>query len=215
VAWFEKRQELTGGQLWAQLEAQLRGESKRVSRQLRDNLFGPRLWRAMEPASRTFLTSAEAVFRARRDDPGFDFSAVAIEYGKAVEVELNAIIFPALRSVLANKAPKQREVHGTHSRLDLGKPVPHQTLGAMAHLLERQTLVQKGLRTALHRDSGWMLSDRFRKDLVGLLKLRNPAAHWEVTTGEMLEERRSELLGIGCEGFLVRLLRTKVRAGKA
>ncbi|MFC1575324.1 hypothetical protein ACFL5A_01590 [Gemmatimonadota bacterium] len=214
VAWFEKKEELTGGQLWAQLEAQLRGESKRVARQLRDNLFGSRLWRAMEPASRTFLTSAEAVFRSRMDDPGFDFSGVAIEYAKAVEIELNALLFPALRTALGGKAPKQREIHGLHSRLDLGKPVPHQTLGAMGHILEHEPLVQKGIKTVLHKDASWILSDSFQRDLGALLKLRNPAAHWEITMGEMVGERRAELLGIGCEGFLVRLIRAKVRSGR-
>lgn len=212
VSWFEESEELTGGQLWAQLEAQFRGESKRVARQLRDNLFGPRLWRGMEPASRTFLTSAEAVFRSRADDPGFDFSTVAIEYAKAVEVELNSLIFPAIRAVVAGKAPKQRELHGTHGRIDLAKPVRHQTLGAMAYYLEQSSMVQRCIRAGLHRDAGWVLSDTFRRELESLLKLRNPAAHWEVTMGEMVGERRAALLGIGCEGFLVRLIRAKIRA---
>jgi len=211
VRWFEDNEDLTGGQLWAQLEAQLRGESKRVARQLRDNLFGPRLWRAMEPASRTFLTSAEAVFRSRIDDPGFDFSAVAIEYAKAVEVELNALIFPAIRSALANKPPKQREIHGSHSRLDLGKPVRHQTMGAIAHYLDQAGLVRKGIWTALKSDAEWILSEEFNGVLQKLLKLRNPAAHWEVTMGDMVGEQRAELLGIGCEGFLVRIIQAKLR----
>ena len=211
VRWFEDNEELTGGQLWAQLEAQLRGESKRVARQLRDNLFGPGLWRAMEPASRTFLTSAEAVFRSRIDDPGFDFSTVAIEYAKAVEVELNALIFPALRSLLSGRPPKQREIHGSHSRLDLGRPVRHQTMGAIAHYLEEAGLVRKGIWTALKHDAEWILSEEFNAVLGRLLKLRNPAAHWEVTMGDMVSEQRAELLGIGCEGFLVRLIQAKLR----
>jgi len=211
VPWFENSEELTGGQLWAQLEAQFRGESKRVARQLRDNLFGPRLWRAMEPASRTFLTSAEAVFRSRADDPGFDFSAVAIEYAKAVEVELNALIFPALRWFFADKPPKQRELHGSHSRLDLGKPVRHQTLGAIVHYLGQVGMVRKGVWTALKSDAEWLLSDDTREGLESILKLRNPAAHWEITMGEMVAEHRAHLLGIGCEGLLVRIIQAKIR----
>jgi hypothetical protein len=211
VAWFENSVELTGGQLWAQLEAQFRGESKRVARQLRDNLFGPSLWRAMEPASRTFLTSAEAVFRSRADDPGFDFSTVAIEYAKAVEVELNALIFPALRWFFADKPPKQRELHGTHGRLDLGKPVRHQTMGAIAHYLEKSGAVRKGIWTALKPDAPWLLSDEFKEELGELLKLRNPAAHWEVAMGEMVGEHRAALLGIGCQGLLVQIIQAKMR----
>lgn len=211
VRWFEDNDELTGGQLWAQLEAQFRGESKRVARQLRDNLFGPKLWRAMEPASRTFLTSAEAVFRSRADDPGFDFSTVAIEYAKSVEVELNALIFPALRWFLADKPPKQRELHGTHSRLDLGKPVRHQTLGAIVHYLDQVGVVRKGVWTALKGDAEWILSDDTREALENLLELRNPAAHWEITMGDMVSEHRGRLLGIGCEGLLVRIIQAKIR----
>jgi hypothetical protein len=44
-----------------------------------------------------------------------------------------------------------------------------------------------------------------------LLKLRNPAAHWEITMGDMVGEHRAELLGIGCEGFLVRIIQAKLR----
>ena len=209
-AWFTDKEDLTGGRLWAQLEAELRGESHRVARQLRDNLFGPDLWREMEPASRTFLTSAEAVYRSRRDDPGFDFSACAIEYSKAVEVELNALIFPALKRVLGNKSPKQRQIHGLHSRIDFGKRVPHQSLGAVGHLLHHEPMVQKGIKTALQKDAQWLLSDRFDRQIGALLKLRNPAAHWGITTSDLMSERRQELLGIGCEGFLVRLVRAKV-----
>lgn len=212
AAWFENSVELTGGQLWAQLEAQFRGESKRVARQLRDNLFGPALWRAMEPASRTFLTSAEAVFRSRADDPGFDFSTVAIEYAKAVEVELNALIFPAMRRFFADRTPKQRELHGTHGRLDLGRPIQHQTLGAIAHYLEKSGAVRKGIWSSLKSDAPWLLSEEFKDELGELLKLRNPAAHWEITMGEVVSEHRATLLGIGCQGLLVQIIQAKIRA---
>jgi len=79
-------------------------------RELRDNQLGEYVWNNLEPATRTFLASAEAVFRARRDDPGFDFSGPAVEYAKAVEVELNALIFPPLRKLLHKAQPKDREV---------------------------------------------------------------------------------------------------------
>ena len=95
--WFSDRNALTEGGLWAERAAALRSDTERMSRELRDNLFGRDLWSAMEPATRSFLASAEAVFRARRDDPGFDLSGVAVEYAKAVETELNALVFPALK----------------------------------------------------------------------------------------------------------------------
>ncbi len=214
VGWFEDQEDLTGGRLWAQMESQLRGESKRVARQLRDNLFGSMLWRTMEPATRTFITSAEAVYRSRADDPSFDFSTVAIEYAKAVEVELNALIFPALRTFVAHLPPKKRELHGTHGRLDLGKPIPHQTLGALVRYLDKVGFVRKGIWTVMKHDAEWLLSDEVEKELQQLLKLRNPAAHSEITSGDVVREHRASLLGIGCEGLLVRILQAKIRGNE-
>ena len=108
--WFSDRDALTEGGLWAERAAALRSDTERMSRELRDNLFGRDLWAAMEPATRSFLASAEAVFRARRDDPGFDLSGVAVEYAKAVETELNALVFPALKKAFRSRPPAEREV---------------------------------------------------------------------------------------------------------
>jgi hypothetical protein len=114
----------------------------------------------LEPTTRSFLASAEAVFRARRNDPQFDFSGPAIEYAKAVETELNALIFPALRRVLKSRQPNQREVRGPEGRMDLGGRVPHQSLGSVKVLLEREGIVQKVLRQTLNAtDAGWLLGE--------------------------------------------------------
>jgi hypothetical protein len=94
-------------------------------RELRDNLLSPYVWSNLEPAARVFLASAEAVFRARRGDPAFDFSGPAVEYAKAVEVELNALIFPPLRRLLARVPPKDRVTRLDGRELDLGRRVPH------------------------------------------------------------------------------------------
>ncbi|MEQ9570180.1 MAG: hypothetical protein RLN75_08325 [Longimicrobiales bacterium] len=90
--WFGDRAALTEGRLWAERDGEFRSEVGRLSADLRDNLFGARLWHLMEPATRTFLASAEAVVRARRDDPAFDFSGAAVEYAKALETEVNAVL---------------------------------------------------------------------------------------------------------------------------
>ena len=129
--WFSDGSALTDGRRWAELDARMRGETERLSRELRDNLLGPFIWDALEPASRTFLATAEAVFRARRDDPGFDFSTPAMEYAKAVETELNALIFPALARILASAKPADREITSERGLVDLGGRVPHQTLGSI------------------------------------------------------------------------------------
>ena len=126
-------------------------------------------------------------------------------------MEFNSLIFQSFRWFVSVKPPKQRELHGTHSRLDLGKPVRHQTLGAILHYLDQVGLVRKGVWTALKGDAEWILSDDTRKALEKLLELRNPAAHWEITVGDMVSEHRAHLLGIGCEGLLVRIIQAKVR----
>ncbi len=88
------------GRLWAERDADLRADTQRLARELPDNLFGREVWEKLEPSTRTFVASAEAVFRARRDDPAFDFSGPAIEYAKTVETQLNALNFPRLRKRL-------------------------------------------------------------------------------------------------------------------
>lgn len=147
--WFSDRGILTNGRLWAEHDASWRSETERISRDLRENLFGDDLWGALEPGTRVFLASGEAVYRARRHDPNFDFSSCAIEYAKAIETELNALVFPLLRPVYAKGNPVGRITHVDGRRIDLGKPVPHQTLGAMVNLLANNQDVQRGLKLVL------------------------------------------------------------------
>ncbi len=166
----------------------------------------------LEPTTRSFLASAEAVFRARRNDPQFDFSGPAIEYAKAVETELNALIFPALRRVLKSRQPNQREVRGPEGRMDLGGRVPHQSLGSVKVLLEREGIVQRGLRQTLNSaDAGWLLGE-LPHQLGPLSELRNPAAHRAVVPREETSRLREGVLGIGHEGLLVRIARARMRA---
>jgi hypothetical protein len=78
-AWFADTATLLDGRLWVEYEAQYRGETERMAQDLRDNLLGTAVWSRLEPTTGSFLASAEAVFRARRNDPQFDFSGPAIE----------------------------------------------------------------------------------------------------------------------------------------
>ena len=212
AGWFADRDVLTGGTTWAERDARLRSETERLSGELRDNLLGPVLWHAMEPASRTFLAAAEAVFRARRGDPDFDCSGPALEYAKAVETELNALLFPALRGVLQGSPPAEREIHVDGRRLDLGAPVPHQTLGTLRNLLEHEGTVRGTLERALRHDASW-LKDQLPYRLKRLVELRNPAAHSEPVSADVLAHEREAIVGIGQEGLLVRLVRAKLRRG--
>ncbi|MFC1791045.1 hypothetical protein ACFL0I_01085 [Gemmatimonadota bacterium] len=210
VSWFSDRDILTDGHIWAERESELRGETERMARELRDNLLGPDVWAVLEPATRTFLASAEAVFRTRKDDPAFDFSGPAVEYAKAVETELNALLFPSLRKVYAGKQEADRSVLLDGRTLDLGSRIPPQSLGAILVMIEKKPVVQKGIRTAYPHDYSWILGE-LPHYLRRIVEIRNPAAHGKCLGRGAVSDRRAEIIGIGCEGLLVRLSRAKLR----
>ena len=209
--WFRDREVLTGGRLWAEHDAELIGETVRMGCELRDNLLGDEVWAALEPGSRSFLASAEAVFRSRRSDPRFDFSGVALSYAKAVEVELNRLIFPLLKRKLDRAKPAEREVHIEGRLLDLGGTVSHQALGVIRTLLEHNEVVRKGIRGALSAtDATWLLG-QLPPQLAGLAGIRNAAAHAEPVGKAGAGAVRQEVMGIGREGAIARLAKLKVR----
>ena len=211
ATWFSDRDVLTDGQLWAQRESELKGETERMHKELRDNLLGPDVWSALEPSTRTFLASAEAVFRTRKDDPAFDFSGPALEYAKAVETELNHLLLPALRKRLAGKPTPDRSVLLDGCTVDLGQRVPPQSLGSLLLMLEKKPVVGTGVRQAFPHDHAWLLGE-LPHCIRRILELRNPAAHSGAIGRDAVGERRSEVLGIGREGIIVRLARVKMRA---
>lgn len=209
--WFSDRGILTDGRLWAEHDASRRSETERVSRDLRENLFGDDLWGALEPGTRAFLASGEAVYRARRNDPNFDFSSCAIEYAKAIETELNALVFPLLRPMYSKGSPVGRMTSIEGRQVDLGKPVSHQTLGAMVNLLEHNQDVRRGLKAVFPARDAKFLMTELPHYIRPVGELRNPAAHDRRLTREEVSGLREEIMGIGREGLLVRLGRTKIR----
>jgi hypothetical protein len=208
--WFSDNETLIEGQVWAERAAEYRGDAARMSRELRDNLIGRELWPRLEPGTRSFLASAEAVFRTHRDDPTFDLSGVAISYAKAVETELNALLFPAIQRVVAKKPRHEREVRVGEKLLDLGGVVPHQTLGTIKNLLKHEPVVRGAVGDALRHDRSWLL-DIVTRELDPILKLRNPGAHSEVTSASELEVIRRTIMGIGREGLLGRVAYARMR----
>ena len=212
VGWFRDTSTLLGGRLWVERDAENRSETERMARELRDNLIGPELWAALEPSTRTFLATAEAVYRPRRDDPAFDFSGPAIELAKAVETELNAILFGASRRVLRSTPRRERETRLDGRIVDLGNVASHMTLGAIRQLLERDGLMQKTVRAAFPgQDANWLLG-QLPYHLAPLVEFRNPAAHSAALDRELATRQRAAILGIGCEGLIVQLARLKLRA---
>jgi len=87
----ETREAVTDGRLWAEADAEAVGVGT-MERELRENLFGDHAWLALDPAARTFIASAERIFRDQRSDPGFDHAPVVTNLAKALEVTCNAII---------------------------------------------------------------------------------------------------------------------------
>ena len=84
-----------------------------------------------------------------------------------------------------------------------------QSLGVILHLLERDATVARVLGSVFGAaDAGWLRSQA-PLELRGLLDLRNPAAHSEAIGRERAEKVRSQGIGIGCEGVLVRVARVK------
>ena len=213
VDWFGDRAALTDGLLWAETDAELRGESARISSDLRDNLFGRKLWFALETATRSFISSAESVLRARREDPVFDFSGPAVQLAKAVETEVNAIVFGATRRFLGDRNYDARVSPVEGRDVDLGRPVPHQSLGAVRRLLLEDARVRQAIEAELPRSKTYLLdSYKLPRELEELRHLRNPAAHSDEITAEEVYEWRALLLGIGCHGLLPRLAEVKVMA---
>lgn len=79
-----------------------------------------------------------------------------------------------LRRVLENRPPPDREARLDGRPLDLGRRVPHQTLGAIAHLLEHDDVVIGALGTAFsHQDAGWLLG--LWRELTPVIQVRNDA----------------------------------------
>jgi hypothetical protein len=196
-----------------QHDADLRGQTAAMARELRENLLGPAVWSTLDPATRTFLASADAVYRERRDDPGFDFSVPAIEYSKAVEAELNELIFPLIRGPLSSTSYADRTANVDGRPLDLAGDVAHQPLGALVNLLKHNDAMKRGVKLAFANtnDAKWLLGE-LPSHLDPVVAIRNPAAHSARLERQDVAELRSRILGIGCEGLITQIARVRLRA---
>ena len=135
----------------------------------------------------------------------------AVQMAKAVETEVNAIVFEGTRRVLAERPFAARSTRAEGHDLDLGRPVPHQSLGVLKRLLEADAKVKKALGAA-YPQHGTFLTDSYKlpSELEDLRRLRIPAAHSEALSADEVYRSRARLLGIGCHGLLPRLAELKV-----
>ena len=207
VDWFGSREALTEGRLWAERDAEFRHEVGRLGQDLRDNLLGEWIWSRLEPATRTFLASAEAVVRARREDPTFDFSGAALEYAKALETELNAALRPLLVRGSQQLPAHERRIRVDGREVDLAAP-SHLTLGSLRRILVDEPVVKRALQVTAPAHLGYFTDEhQLPTQIERLRRVRNPGAHDRAIEREALLELRGDLLGIGVMGTLAELVR--------
>lgn len=198
--WFDERtrDQLTGGQHWVEFDAERSAGTGAMQRELRENRFGAALWTNLRPAARGFIASGEQLFRAHREDAAFDLSTALVDFAKAVEVQVNAL----LGAALAGAPVEARRANVDGVTVDLIEDGPW-TLGVLAKAIAESLARHAWLKKRLVR------GDWFVDGLPGLLKglsaLRNPAAHGrEVTRAEVIA-LRDEMVGVGCKGWLLDL----------
>ncbi|MDQ3136688.1 MAG: hypothetical protein M3Q93_03765 [Gemmatimonadota bacterium] len=199
----ENRDDVIDGHLWAEFDAEQAGVGA-IERELRENLFGEEGWTALDPAARSFIASAEKVFRDQRADPAFDYGPVITNLAKALEVICNAV----LRQVAPILPRELRQVTVDGKPLDLADG-RHLSLGQLAHVLRPKGALQRALRQRL--ENGDWFVDRFPGALNEVVQVRNPGAHREQIGRESAIGVRDRLVGVGCQGVFTELTKVKLR----
>ncbi|MEO7503151.1 MAG: hypothetical protein ABIW94_10985, partial [Gemmatimonadaceae bacterium] len=123
------RQQLIGSQYWVEFDSEHSGIGA-TERELREYCFGEEAWAKLDPGARTFIATAEKLYRDHRNDVAFDFSPVLIGFAKAFEVQTNIV----LKRALANVRPLDRTVNLDGRSMDLVKAGPY-GLGELAIII--------------------------------------------------------------------------------
>jgi hypothetical protein len=197
------RNALTDGRYWVEFDAERTGAGA-MQRDLRENRFGYDAWAALDPATRIFIATAEQDFRLHRSDSAFDLSVVVVNFAKAVEVQVNAIVRRAM--VGAPDALRRHTVEGIP--ITLGGEVSL-TLGQLARIIGGDRSVNEYLKGKV-TNGGWFCA-QLPAILDTLAKARNPAAHGEQIAREDVARLRNQLIGVGHKGDLLELAQVRVR----
>ena len=197
----EDRKALLEGRYWAEEDAHRAGLGP-IERDLRETLFGETAWDALDPTVRGFVATAEHVFRTHRGTPGFDFSPVIVSLAKACEVQAGLVV----RAGLKGAPEKERLAKVDGAVIDLGS-ARGVGLGALGRAISEEVAVRGRLEQRLH-DGGWLVK-QLAYVLKDLARYRNPAAHSAGVGFEDAARLRSQLMGIGGYGDLVRLAGVK------
>jgi hypothetical protein len=201
----DDRELLIGERLWAEFDADTGAGLAGMERELRENRFGDTLWLALEPEARTFIATGERIFRDHRQDPAFDFAPVLASFAKAIEVQANSI----LRRVLPKVSKSARLANLEGQTVDLTK---HRALGLgeLARALGGEHDLYKEVG-ALLRPNRWFV-EGFPSVADAFREVRNPGVHAEVIDRATAIRWRNQLVGVGCEGDLVKLAAVRVSA---
>ena len=197
----ETRDDITDESLWVEFDAQAGGVGG-MERELRENLFGDAVWMSLEPAARTFIATAEKIFRDHRNDPAFDFGPVVGNLAKALEVSCNAV----LARVLPGVPMRAREVNFDGHTVDLLGRMPL-SLGQFARAIGGEQALVAALTPRLTHGS-WFTGD-LPVIVDGVAQVRNPGVHQHRIGRDPATALRNQLMGVGCQSVFVEL--TKVR----
>ena len=160
-------------------------------------------WRS-EPAARTFIATAEKIFRDHRNDAAFDFGPVVGNLAKALEVSINAV----LARVLPEVPERARLAAFDGHTVDVLGRMPL-TLGQFARALAGEQALNAAITQRLLHGS-W-----FTGELVavadGVAHVRNPGVHQHRVGREAAMIVRNQLVGVGCQGAFSGLAGVRVK----
>jgi hypothetical protein len=197
------REQLIGEQYWVEFDSGHSGIGA-TEREMREHCFGEDAWAKLDPGARTFIATAEKLYRDHRNDIAFDFSPILIDFAKAFEVQTNIL----LKRALAKVRPLDRTVNIEGKSVDLVKGGPY-GLGSLALVIGENEHINKTLKKNFTHGGEWFCSS-LPPILRRLAELRNPAAHSGSLDRETVHKQRNQYLGVGCEGDLVKLAKVLV-----
>ena len=198
------RESLLDGQFWAEADAGRSGLGA-IERDLRENVLGEEAWNGLDLSTRTFIATAEQIFRTHRADAGFDFSGVVVNLAKALEVQVTGLVRRALAS--APEAERTVAIDGRSIDVTRGTPL---SLGTLGRVLMKNETIRNALKPRLI-DGDW-LQTRGGAVLSAFSNHRNPAAHSQVISRDQARKLRNQLLGVGGHGDLVQLAATRAKS---
>lgn len=173
-----------------------------MEKELRENLFGDVAWMSLGATTRTFIATAEKIFRDHRADAAFDFTPVVSSLAKALEVTCNEI----LTEVSAKLPPGAQRVKIEDREIVVGRGRPLM-LGEFARVVAEERTLNRALAQRLE-NGGWFTGS-LPVIVKELLKVRNPGVHEQRIDRETATLMRNQLVGIGYPGVFQQLARVR------